>query len=71
MNYTIQIVGDDELPDGMNKVIVERAGEPPLMLINGEPARAWRFMRAWEDMREPSSVPSVLLPARTLLLRAV
>lgn len=71
MHYAIQIVADDELPDGMNKVIVERVGEPPLMLINGELARGWRFMRAWEDMQEPSSVPSILLPARPLLLRAV
>lgn len=67
MRYEIQIVRDDELPQGVNKVVVERDGEPPLMLINGEPARVWRFMREYEDTVEPCSVPSICLPARPLL----
>lgn len=67
MDYRIQIVGEDELPQGMCKVIVEMEDGPPLMLINGEPARAWRLMRGYEDTLEPCSVPSVLLPALPLL----
>lgn len=67
MNYIVQIVGEDELPQGMHMVIVEQKDGPPIMLINGEPARAWRFMREWEDTREPCTVPSVLVPARPLL----
>lgn len=71
MDYRIQVVGDDELPQGMCTVIVEMEEGPPLMLINGEPARVWSLMRAYEDTVEPSSVPSICLPARTPLRLAV
>lgn len=71
MQYAIQVVGDNELPEGLNKVIVEQVDGPPLMLINGELARAWRFMRAYEDALEPCDVPSIMLPLTTPLLRAV
>lgn len=67
MQYAIQIVGDDELPQGMNTVIAEQNDGPPIMLINGEPARIWRFMRAWEDTLEPGPSATVLLPAQPLL----
>lgn len=70
MQYVIQPVGDDELPEGRNVVIVEREEGPALMLINGMPARVWRLMREWEDTLEPCTVPSVLL-APSPLLRAV
>jgi hypothetical protein len=66
MNYAVQIVREDELPQGVHMVIVEQIAGPPLMLINGPHARAWRFMRAYEDTREPCTVPSVLVPARPL-----
>lgn len=45
----MQTVGEDELPAGMNRVIVEREGEQPILLINGEPARCWRMMLAYQD----------------------
>lgn len=67
MNYAIQIVGDDELPQGMNKVVVERPDGTALMLINGDPARVWRWMMAWEDTLEPRAAPAVLLPTMPLL----
>lgn len=67
MKYAIRIVGEDELPQGIHKVIVERADMPPLMLVNGELAECWRFMRAYEDTQEPCAVPSVLLPEGPLL----
>lgn len=51
----------------MHKVIVERIDGPPLMLINGELAKCWRFMRAFEDTRESSAIPTILLPAHTPL----
>lgn len=49
MDYIVQTVGEDELPAGVNRVIVERAGEQPILLINGEPARCWRMMVAYQD----------------------
>lgn len=67
MKYAIQVVGEDELPQGIHKVVVERADGPPLMLVNGQLAQCWRFMRAFEDTQEPPTVPSVLLPERPLL----
>ena len=67
MHYEVQTVGDDELPEGIHKVIVERDDGPPLLIINGEPARCWRLMRAWEDTLEPPCVPSIIMPAQPLL----
>jgi hypothetical protein len=55
-------------------VIAEREDEPPLLLISGETARCWRFMRAWEDSIEPSWQPTITLPlmqSPTAMLRAV
>jgi len=60
VNYVVQVVGEDELPEGRHVVIVERDEGPPLMLINGPPARTWSLMRAYEDTCESSSVPSIL-----------
>ena len=62
MKYLVHTVGDDELPEGVPFVIVERDKEPPLLLIGGEVARCWRFMRAWENTCEPAWQPTVTLP---------
>ncbi len=67
MQYAIQVVGDDDLPQGVNKVVVERNDGTALMMINGELARCWRFLRAWEDTLEPCTVPTIMLPAAPLL----
>lgn len=71
MRYTVQTVADHELPAGVNKVIVERGDGTAVMLLNGEPARCWHMMRAWEDSLEPATVPTVLFPAHLTLLYAV
>lgn len=60
MRYVVHTVADGELPEGLDRVIVERHDGPPLLLISGEPARCWRFMRAWEDSLEPPFVPTML-----------
>lgn len=40
MNYSVQIVGSDELPAGVDRVIVERPhGETPLLLLTEPAAR--------------------------------
>jgi hypothetical protein len=62
VKYLVHAVGDHELPEGVERVIVERDNEPPLLLISGEAARCWRFMRAWEDTQEPCWQPSISLP---------
>jgi hypothetical protein len=68
MQYAVLTVAEDELPEGVQHVIVERPEpDPPLLIITGETARCWEFMRRWEDTLEPSSVPTVTRP----YLRAV
>ena len=62
MDYIVQAVGDDELPEGCHVVIVERVAGPPVMLINGVPARVWALMQAWES-EHACTEPSVLLRA--------
>lgn len=68
MKYLVHTVANHELPEGVERVIVERDEGPPLLIISGEAARCWRFMRAWEDTQEPACEPTVALPAP---LRAV
>ena len=70
MDYVVQTVGDDELPVGRHVVIVECIDGPPLILVNGAPARAWALMRAWEDTLEPCTVPSVLRPPTVPIARS-
>lgn len=71
MKYQILAVGMDDLPEGVHQVIVEREGEPPLLLINGDVAVCWEFMRAWEGTLEPSWQPTVALPLSFPLRLAV
>lgn len=60
MQYEVMTVSTDELPEGVCRVIVEREDRPPLLLVAGEPARTWRFMRGFEDTSEPPRVASIL-----------
>lgn len=67
MQYVVHTVADHELPEGVERVIVERHAGPPLLLISGDAAQCWRFMRAWEDTREPEAVPTVCRPLRLVV----
>lgn len=60
MHYEVLTVTDDQLPEGTCRVIVERVGKPPLLIVKGEPARTWRFMRTFEDATEPPVLPTIL-----------
>lgn len=62
MQYAVLTVDDSELPDGVDRVIVERENEPPLLILAGEPARCWQWMRRWENTLEPPVVPTVCKP---------
>ena len=65
VKYVVQIVNEDELPDGLDMVIVERGdAKPPVLLVSGRPAEVWRAMRALEDAHGPAHVPAA---APTLL----
>lgn len=61
MRYEVKVVDADELPDGMDVVIVERDDETAVMLLTARPAQVWAAMRAYEDTLEPCTEPSVLL----------
>lgn len=67
MQYVVQTVGDDELPEGVHWLAVEQEDGPPLLLINGDPARCWAFMQATQATCEPCSLPTTLLPERHLV----
>ena len=63
VKYEVQVVGDDELPQDIKRVIVERPGRGALLLLAESVAGTWAFMRQWEeDNREPADV-FVLRPA--------
>jgi hypothetical protein len=67
VRYAIEVVGENELPEGTHTVIVEREEGPPLMLLNGPVGRAWQLMRSYEDTLEPCTVPSVSMPLRLVV----
>jgi len=67
MRYHVHVVGDDEMPEGLDRLIVERKDGTAVLLLSGVYAECWQFMRAYEDTREPCTVPTILLPVRPLL----
>lgn len=71
MRYQVQVVGNDEMPEGIDRLIVEREDGTVLLLLSGVYADCWQFMRAYEATREPRTVPSILLPVARTLLHAV
>lgn len=70
MQYEVLAVGDDELPEGVDHLVVEQPDGPPVLLINGAPARCWAYMQAFQDMQESCAMPTLLLP-RPRMLHAV
>lgn len=61
MQYDVQAVDQDELPVGLDLVIVERGGgQPPVMLLSGRPAEAWLAMRTYESVFKCAGEPSML-----------
>lgn len=50
VDYVVQTVADNDLPEGIDHVVVERGGGlAPLLFIAGAPARCWTTMRAYQD----------------------
>lgn len=57
VKYEVQVVSDNELPEGVKRVIVERPGMGALLLLAESVAGTWAFMQEWEDaQREPADV---------------
>lgn len=57
MKYAVQVVDNSELPAGIERVIVERAGQAPLLILAESAARTWRFLQRWEEsQRDPAEV---------------
>jgi len=52
VKYEVQVVGEDELPNGVKRVIVERAGDDPLLILAESAAQTWLFMQHWEADRQ-------------------
>lgn len=70
MKYEVRTVPEGDLPPGIDHVIVQRPGGPPLLILSGRVAHVWEWMRHWEDSVEPPAFPTILLPA-SRELRAV
>lgn len=67
MQYEVHAVGEEDLPEGIHWLAVERTDGSTVLLINGDPARCWAFMQATQGVCEPCSVPTTLLPAPHLV----
>lgn len=68
MQYEVQIIEDDVMPEGHDLLIVERGpGETPMLLLAGRPAEAFLAMRAYEASLEQCPAPSVLGYGSSLL----
>jgi hypothetical protein len=57
MNYAVRVVGSDELPEGVERVLVERMDGTPLLLLAPSAAGTWTMIQAWEaEQRQPAEV---------------
>ena len=52
MKYSVRVVGNDELPEGIERVIVERPEGAPLLLLAESAAQTWRFLCEWQSAQE-------------------
>lgn len=57
MKYEVQVVSEHELPQGIKRVIVERAGDDPLLILAESVAGTWAMIQRWEEtQRDPAEV---------------
>lgn len=42
MAYQVHVVGDDELPAGIERVLIERTEQMPLLILSETAAMNWR-----------------------------
>lgn len=63
MRYEVVVVGDQELPEGITRLIVERTGGDALLLLAESAAGTWKFMRRWEESHEQPARVFELRPA--------
>jgi hypothetical protein len=50
MDYRVKIVPDHALPPSVERVMVEKRGESPLLLVVESAAGNWRFLQEWEQL---------------------
>lgn len=49
MSYVVELLAADELPAGVDRVIVERDHGPCVVLLAGLAASTWRRIGGWES----------------------
>jgi hypothetical protein len=49
MDCRVMIVPDYALPSDVKRVMVEKRGELPVLVVAESTADNWRFLQAWED----------------------
>lgn len=48
MDYRVMVVADEALPRDVPRVIVEKRGRPPTLVVTERVAANWRFIQNWE-----------------------
>lgn len=48
MDYRVKIVSDHALPPTVKRVIVEKRGQDPLLVVAESAAVNWEFLQEWE-----------------------
>lgn len=46
--YTVLIVPNDDLPDGMERLVVEATGQPAILVLTESAMANWRLLKGWE-----------------------
>jgi hypothetical protein len=52
MDYRVLIVNDHALPTDVKRVMVEKRGRDPLLVLAESAAGNWRFLQEWEQGRQ-------------------
>jgi len=52
VKYDVVVVGDEELPAGVKRLIVERVGGGELLLLAESAAGTWAFLQEWEERQQ-------------------
>ena len=63
MKYALKIVANDALPPDVARVLVERPGQGPLLIITERAAGGWRLVTGWENLADAGGRPQVHLRA--------
>lgn len=50
VDYRVMIVSNEALPAGVERVMVEKRGQPTVFVIAQSAAENWKFLEAWQEL---------------------